>query len=256
MNAYLQEEQPEIYGHLALAKLSQILCYDCMVGNAAIRIFGILAGHADQEGVCFPSIKKIAYALGISRTAVSKQIDNLILRGYLVKASRFSKKTGGRKTNMYKFNYALAQNNFREPDIFSKRHVTLIVTYYATILHFKGEIQKEVSDHATLEGDIKKKDKIKNTQNKKEKNTITKKSKNRAQAWDIVQERKELFGISKAQELHFKRLNRELKHHKEMHEFSVFTATTERKLKIIPEKEKFPMLISEYEKELEKYKSK
>ena len=126
-----------IYGHLAVLKLLQILAYDDTINNAAKRVFGLLSGHANKDGTCFPSIKKMAQSLCFSRTAISKQIKILEEHGYLKREERFDANRS-RRPNIIVFNIDMANEYHETPDIFCRANVTLVVTYLATLLHYSA----------------------------------------------------------------------------------------------------------------------
>ena len=133
----MSKNKPEIYGHLAILKLSQIVTYDCTLNNAAKRIFTILAGYAGNEDYsCFPSASKIAKALGISRQAVTKQIDILNEHQYLIKKRRTNEKTKARKSNILIFQVDIAKQYYGHPEIFCQKNVTLVVAYLVTLLRY------------------------------------------------------------------------------------------------------------------------
>ncbi|MFA7276259.1 MAG: helix-turn-helix domain-containing protein [Pseudobdellovibrionaceae bacterium] len=108
------------YGHLATLKLLQIAAYDKDINNAARRIFMIIAGHADIDGRCWPSINKIACSLGIKRSAVNKQTKILKTRGYLEIQPRHDEWTGAQKSNEYILNLSYAAKNYEHPDLLSE----------------------------------------------------------------------------------------------------------------------------------------
>jgi len=60
-------------------------------GTAALSVLCVLCTYTDQLGVTWVSQGRIARDMGISRTAVTRQIKKLIEFGYLEKAKKFSK---------------------------------------------------------------------------------------------------------------------------------------------------------------------
>ena len=60
-------------------------------GTAALSVLCVLCNYTDQLGVTWVSQGRIAKDMGISRTAVTRQIKKLIEFGYLEKAKKFSK---------------------------------------------------------------------------------------------------------------------------------------------------------------------
>jgi hypothetical protein len=144
----------KIYGHLATSKLNQIAGYDCTLNPAARRVLTVLTGYANQEGHCWPSVVTISKCLGVSRAAVSKQIDALIERGYLSKKARYHK-GGGKKSNVYLLNYDLANQYYKEPDIFSEPNILKMLAIFAATASCIGMEVDEVTYHVTQLGNIK-----------------------------------------------------------------------------------------------------
>ena len=60
-------------------------------GTAALSVLCVLCTYTDQLGVTWVSQGRIARDMGISRTAVTRQIKKLIEFGYLEKTKKFSK---------------------------------------------------------------------------------------------------------------------------------------------------------------------
>jgi len=60
-------------------------------GTAALSVLCVLCTYTDQLGVTWVSQGRIAKDMGISRTAVTRQIKNLIEFGYIEKVKKFSK---------------------------------------------------------------------------------------------------------------------------------------------------------------------
>lgn len=153
----------KIYGYVAAIKLGQIAAYDCELGDAARRVLSIIIGHANQDGMCFPSISQIAKNYGLSRPAISKQIRILKDKRYL-RAEPSYRKNGGRKQNTYFLNLEIAQEYSNFPHILSKPSRAEILIYLVTILRYggatsssiRGSNDKELPPPASLRGDIKK----------------------------------------------------------------------------------------------------
>jgi DNA-binding MarR family transcriptional regulator len=117
-----------IYGWVAVQKLIQIAGFDERLGGASRRILMIIAGYSDQRGFCFPSITMIARNLGMSRQAVTKQINNLVRYGYLVREANYT--TNGRRvSNIYYLNLDMAIEYREKPTVFSKGNGTSKVPF-------------------------------------------------------------------------------------------------------------------------------
>lgn len=184
----------EIYSHLAVLKLGQILAYDDTVNNAAKRVFSLLAGYAGTDGTCFPSVKKMAQSLCFSRTAISKQIKNLEDHGYLKREQRFDD-SRSRKPNVIIFNIDLAREYHKTPDVFSKGNVTLMVTCLATLMHYSA--MQPFSDpwQGTSESCTKRKFEDKKLKKATEKATVNK-AKISASSWEAGKTREREMGIT------------------------------------------------------------
>ena len=242
-----------ISGHLAVLRLAQILAYDASIDNAARRVFCILAGYAGPEGECWPSIKQIAQSLGMSRAAVSKQIDILIDHQYLIKRPRYKSNTRARTTNVYIFNIALARDYYKTPDIFSKKNVTLIVSYLVTLLSYRGVTPLEFRGDGTYASDTKitKKKTYLKKQNKNEC-----KAASRADAWERENERREALGISVEQNRKLRDLYEELKGIIGTDQVVSFNIHAQKSLKSSTPTEQVDELIVVYQAELSKQQSK
>ncbi len=104
----------EVYGHLATMKLLQIAGYDSSLNHAARRVLCILAGYAGKDGYCFPSYGTMADGMGVTRQAVIRQIGMLKKAKYISVEPQWNVR-GGRKSNLYRLNYSLAEKYRKEP---------------------------------------------------------------------------------------------------------------------------------------------
>ena len=74
---------------------------DSRLGNVALRVLCALGTYSDRNGRCWPSLVTIARRLGMSRQAVSKQIQALHKLGYLdIEAQQ--RPDGGKGVNAYR----------------------------------------------------------------------------------------------------------------------------------------------------------
>lgn len=146
---YSYENEDELYGIGLIPKLLQIAGYDCNLNPAARRMLNIIAGYSNDKGECFPSVSKIAKALGMSRPAVNKQTKILASHGYLNIKRRYHETSGGYMSNLYKLNFELAYEFQKTPDIFCKGNVPIVVTYLATLLSYMGMKPDEVMTFVT-----------------------------------------------------------------------------------------------------------
>lgn len=144
-----------IYGQLAVLKLCQIAAYDARLKPTAIRILNIWAGYADQKGECFPAVKKVAADMGVSRAAITKQIEILERHGYLRREKRFSA-DGGRRSNIIVLNIAIAIQNYDRPNLYAKGYATPKVAGDETISGCEGVQPLEITCPETSGGCTKK----------------------------------------------------------------------------------------------------
>jgi biotin operon repressor len=97
------------YGYVATKQLDRMVGYDRELGHAAKAIYLILSGHSDADGKSFPSQSEIGRKLGISQQAVSKQIDILVSRGYIISEETYAY-SGARMPNTYYLNHELVRD--------------------------------------------------------------------------------------------------------------------------------------------------
>ena len=204
----------KIYGHLAVLKLLQIIAYDSTLSPTAKRICMILAGYADNKDYsCFPSASRIGKTLGVSRQAVTKQIDILEKHGYIKKEPRFDKINKARKSNILIFNISIALDYHTQPDIFCKKNIALLVTYLATTLGY-GELQSQgVVRHEPPKGCTKR-----TLEKNKYKRTIEKNSAQRAviraHDWERANKHEKNAGVTKKEQRELTKLHSQLKNKK------------------------------------------
>ena len=202
-----QKNTGVITGPLAALKLAQIAAYDSTLNYAAKRVLVLLAGYANEDGICWPSIKKMAKNIGTSRQALIKQINILIDHGYLTRKERYQH--GGRRgTNLYQLNYLLANTYKKTPEAFCKHNVTLVVTYLVTLGRYRAMQPSEVTSHVNSSGDTNITPLTKQTEHKKKEynnaiSQILKRNTVRANAWDEQKEREKATGITQE---HMKKL--------------------------------------------------
>jgi predicted transcriptional regulator len=200
----------KIYGHTAILKLVQIAAYDDGLGDSAKRVLSILAGYANcKDYTAFPSVSRIAKALGLTRAAVTKQIAILERYGYLIRKPNY-KSSGGRTTNIIKFNMEIVTLYGTEPDIFCKRNVTLIVMYLATVSSYGGIELEGVTGSVNSKSCIKKPTE-KNIIKKQKEDIAFKGARVRHSGWEQEKEREIETGITKNQNEEFENLYEDLK---------------------------------------------
>ena len=202
--------QRPLYGFLAVLKLGQHLGYDSDVGDAAKRIFLILQGHADKDGIAFPSVKRIADRLGLSRTAVTNQIKNLEEAGYLIRKTHYCSHSGRRMPNVISLNLALI-NAPKNTDALSARDATFIVIYLVTLLRYGRVKPSHVKRYLTLKGCINKPLKqISINKASEQQDFAIKKGRVSEAAWYLEKKREAETGITKEMQNEHEALYRKL----------------------------------------------
>lgn len=77
------------------------------IGARAFGVFMVLRAYMNKEQISYPSLKKIAWESKLSINTVKKEIDKLILGGWIKKVNRRNKR------GMYETtNYQIIENNF------------------------------------------------------------------------------------------------------------------------------------------------
>lgn len=74
--------------------------YNNNLPHRAVSVYMYLCDRADRDGLCFPSIKRIAVDLNLSVSTVKRAINDLELSGYITKENRY-RKNGGKSSNEY-----------------------------------------------------------------------------------------------------------------------------------------------------------
>ena len=225
-----------ITGPLAALKLAQIVAYDSTLNYAAKRVFILIAGHADQDGCAYPSIKKIAKNLAVSRQAVIKQINILIEHNYLTRTANFDPNTGRRRANIYQLNLLIANQYHRTPEIFCKRNVILVVTYLATLLRYRAMEPPKVTHNVSLLRDTNiTNSKKQNEQTKKEYNAtisnIIKRKRVYANAWAEEKAREKATGITPKHKKKVSELSETLRNHKNCAQMVEYELKIKKKIK-------------------------
>ncbi len=206
-----------ITGPLAALKLNQIVAYDATLDDAAKRIFSVLAGYVDKDGFCWPSVSKIANSFGVSRSAVTKQINILIEHDYVSRVSRYTE-NGRRKSNLYQLNYAIAKELYKKPECFCKRDVTLLVASIVTLSSCSGMQLSEVMGIVTGLGDTNITSSKEQLENNKEKpramvSPVVERQKIRVTAWESEKARESETGLTPHHKKKIEALMTELRQH-------------------------------------------
>ena len=94
----------------AFAAVPERAVKDRQLGNAAFRVLAAIASYADQDGQCFPSLRRIGEDLGCGRSAVHKQVKILISQGYVTR-QRTRRPNGSDSSNHYQILYQTAETD-------------------------------------------------------------------------------------------------------------------------------------------------
>jgi hypothetical protein len=90
-----------------LSILQAVAVKDRRVSDAQFRTLAALGMYGDEYGWCFPSLETLGTDLGKSKQAVGRDTIALRKLGYLEVYHRFDKKTGGRRSNLYRLKFDL-----------------------------------------------------------------------------------------------------------------------------------------------------
>mgnify|MGYP000756055001 FL=1 len=75
--------------------------YDLGLSHKSVAVYCYLANRADKNGECFPSVRRIAEDLSISKSTVYRAFTELENRGLLERIPRYHIQ-GGRRSSLYK----------------------------------------------------------------------------------------------------------------------------------------------------------
>lgn len=75
--------------------------YDLGLSHKAVAVYCYLAGCADKNGECYPSVRRIAEDLSVNKSTVFRAFNELEENGLLEREARFHTQ-GGRRSSLYK----------------------------------------------------------------------------------------------------------------------------------------------------------
>ena len=75
--------------------------YDLGLSHKAVSVYCYLANRADKNGECFPSVRRIAEDLNLSKCTVFRAFNELEENGLLEREARYHTQ-GGRRSSLYK----------------------------------------------------------------------------------------------------------------------------------------------------------
>ncbi len=109
----------------AFAVVPERAVKDRRLMNAAFRVLAAIASYADQDGRCYPSLRRIGEDLGCSKQAIHQQVKVLIAAGYVAQ-KRTRRPNGSDSSNHYQILCPAAETDSekRQPHIDARqRHV-------------------------------------------------------------------------------------------------------------------------------------
>lgn len=74
--------------------------YNDNIPHRAVSVYMYLCDRANKDGLCFPSMKRIALDLNLSVSTIKRAINDLESTGYISKENRY-RKNGGKSSNEY-----------------------------------------------------------------------------------------------------------------------------------------------------------
>ena len=108
---YRAKEKNEPYGFVKnMQFFKDIVFKDKRLKDKPKLLLAYLMTHCDQDGVCFPSISRIAEDEGVSRQAIQNRLRPLIDFGYIIRDIRFAN-SGCQTSNTYRLNFKLGQDD-------------------------------------------------------------------------------------------------------------------------------------------------
>lgn len=84
--------------------------YDLGLSHKAVSIYCYLANRADKNGECFPSVRRIAEDLSISKSTVFRAFNELEKRDLLERFPRYHPQ-GGRRSSLYRIKGEITKTN-------------------------------------------------------------------------------------------------------------------------------------------------
>lgn len=83
---------------------AELVC-DVRLSHAAVRMFAALAFHANDAGICWPAITRLAPSISVSRTYAQALLTELERAGWLTRTGRIDTSTGRRVSNAYRLHF-------------------------------------------------------------------------------------------------------------------------------------------------------
>lgn len=87
------------------ARVPVAAAQDPNLTRADLRVLMVLCQYADADGVCWPRAKTIGAALDMKRQSVSRCLQRLKMRGWIMARPRYRPALGGQTSNEYAVQY-------------------------------------------------------------------------------------------------------------------------------------------------------
>lgn len=87
--------------------------YDLGLSHKAVSVYCYLANCADKNGECFPSVRRIAEDLNLSKCTVFRAFIELEENGLLERFPRYHPQ-GGRRSSLYRIKGEITKTNQHE----------------------------------------------------------------------------------------------------------------------------------------------
>ena len=87
--------------------------YDLGLSHKAVSVYCYLADRADKNGECFPSVRRIAEDLNLSKCTVFRAFIELEENGLLERFPRYHPQ-GGRRSSLYRIKGEITKTNHSE----------------------------------------------------------------------------------------------------------------------------------------------
>ncbi|RGH34644.1 helix-turn-helix domain-containing protein [Ruminococcus sp. AM43-6] len=87
--------------------------YDLGLSHKAVSVYCYLANRADKNGECFPSVRRIAEDMNLSKCTVFRAFNELEENGLLERFPRYHPQ-GGRRSSLYRIKGEITKTNQHE----------------------------------------------------------------------------------------------------------------------------------------------
>lgn len=94
--------------------------YDLGLSHKAVAVYCYLAGCADKNGECYPSVRRIAEDLSVNKSTVFRAFNELEEQGLLEREARYHTQ-GGRRSSLYKIKGEITPVKNRDDNVTSEK---------------------------------------------------------------------------------------------------------------------------------------